>query len=154
MAEGGPVAVRVLSFLAAALAVLVVGCADDASSTDDLPADDVVLRVIDEGVVARDWSLADLEADVEFIEIVIDGDAQRGPRLIDVISASGVDEWETAEVLGMSEGRVLEVSLNLDADTVDDTWVFDITNRGTLKLAAPDLPRQQWVRDIGEIRFP
>ena len=99
-------------------------------------------------------ALADLEGDVEFVEIVVDGDAQRGPRLIDVIAASGVAEWETGEVLGMSEGRVVEVTLEIDAATVNESWVFDVTNRGTLKLAAPELPRQEWVRDVGEIRFP
>jgi hypothetical protein len=49
---------------------------------------------------------------------------------------------------------VIEVALDIDAATVDEAWVLDVTNRGTLKLAAPDLPRQQWVRDVGEISFP
>lgn len=145
---------RVLPFLAVAFVALLAGCSDDASSVDEVPADEIVLRVVDEGAVARDWSLADLEADIEFVEIIVDGDSQRGPRLVDVISASGIDDWETGEVLGMSEGRVIEVTLDIDAATVDETWVFDVTNRGTLKLATPDLPRQQWVRDVGEIRFP
>jgi hypothetical protein len=139
---------------AAALAVLMVGCSDDGTVTEDAPGDGVVLRVVDGGSVARDWTLSVLEAEVEFVEIAVDGDPQRGPRLVDVIAASGVAGWETGEVLGMSEGRVVEVTLEIDAATVDENWVFDVTNRGTLKLAAPELPRQEWVRDVGEIRFP
>jgi hypothetical protein len=54
----------------------------------------------------------------------------------------------------MSEGRVMEVALDVAAADVDETWILDVSNRGTLKLAAPDLPRERWVRDVGEIRFP
>ncbi len=140
--------------LGAAVVLLVAGCSGDDAGTPDPPAGDVVLRVVVENEVARDWTLADLEAEVAFVEIVIDDDVQTGPRLLDVIAASGIAEWETGEVLGMSEGRVIEVALDIDAATVDEAWVLDVTNRGTLKLAAPDLPRQQWVRDVGEISFP
>ncbi len=142
---------RRLLIVVAAATLLFAGCSDDEASS---PGDDVVLRVVDGYTVARDWTLAELEAEVPFREIVVDDDAQTGPRLIDVIAASGVDGWETGQVLGMSESRVFEVGLDIDAATVDDTWVFDVTNRGTLKLAAPDLPREMWVRDVGELRFP
>ena len=128
------------------------GCSDDGEISS--PNADVVLRVVDGNTVARDWTLAELEAEVSFTEIVVEGDAQTGPLLVDVIAASGVDGWETGEVLGMSEGRVVAVALDIASSDVDNTWVFDVTNRGTLKLASPNLQRQQWVRDVGEIRFP
>jgi hypothetical protein len=54
----------------------------------------------------------------------------------------------------MGEGRVYEVGLDISSSEVDDGWILDVTNKGTLKLAAVDLPRQNWVRDVGEIRFP
>ena len=145
---------RTLLTLGAVLAVSLVGCSDDGASNEETPGDDVVLRVVDQGSVARDFTLDDLQSELEFVEIVIDGDSQRGPRLIDVVAASGVAQWETGEVLGMSEGRVVEVTLDIDAVTVNENWVFDVTNRGTLKLAAPELSRQEWVRDVGELRFP
>lgn len=138
--------------LVSAAALLFAGCSDDGEAAS--PGDDVVLRVVDGFGVARDWTMADLEAEVPFAEIVVDGDAQTGPRLVEVIAASGIDDWETGQVLGMSEGRVIEVGLDIDSSQVDESWVFDVTNRGTLKLASPDLPRQLWVRDVGEIRFP
>ena len=136
------------------LGVLVAGCSDGDAEVLDAPADDVVLRVVTGESVARDWTLDELEAEIAFAETVIEGDPQSGPLFLDVIDASGVGEWETAEVLGMSEGRVLEVALDVAAADVDETWILDVSNRGTLKLAAPDLPRERWVRDVGEIRFP
>jgi hypothetical protein len=146
--------VRTLVILGVVVVLLVAACSDDGAGTLDPPAGDVVLRVVVDNAVARDWTLGDLEAEVPFAETVVEGDKQTGPLVVDVIAASGVEGWEKAEVLGMSEGRVIEVTLDIDAATIDDTWILDVTNRGTLKLAAPDLPRQQWVRDVGEIRFP
>ncbi len=141
--------------LVAAVA-LIGGCggtADGAPSLDP-PADDVVLRVIVDDALAADWTLDGLEEAVPFTEMDIDGDTQNGPRLLDVLTASGVDDWATAEVIGMGEGRSFEVGLDIDAADTDEDWILDVTNRGTLKLAADDLARDLWVRDVGEIRIP
>jgi hypothetical protein len=117
------------------------------------PADDVVLRVVVDGEVAADWTLDDLRSAVGFVEVKYGADVQSGPRFLDVLAASGVDVWETGEVFGMSEGRVIEASLAVSATEVTQDWVLDVTNRGTLKLMSSDLPRQQWVRDVREIRI-
>ncbi len=131
--------------------VVMAGCATDATEP---PADDVVLRVVLAGKVVGDWTLADLESQVEFVSMTIDGDDQSGPRLLDVLAASDVEEWDTAEVFGMGEGRVVEVTLEITSTQVDDGWILDVTKQGTLKLATADLPREQWVRDVGEISIP
>lgn len=134
--------------------LVIAGCADDATDATEPPADDVVLRVVLAGEVAAEWTLADLESRVDFVSITIDGDDQSGPRLLDVLDASGVDEWETAEVFGLGEGRVVEVALDITSGQVNDGWILDVTKQGTLKLATADLPREQWVRDVGEINLP
>jgi len=132
--------------------IVLVGCSDD--PTMEPPADDVVLRIAIDGRVTADWTLTDLEARVAFTEVTIDGDLQSGPLLLDVLAASGVDEWGTAEVIGMGEGRVFAVGLDINSSEVDEGWILDVTKQGTLKLAAPDLQREQWVRDVGEITIP
>lgn len=134
--------------------IVIAGCADDVTDATEPPADDVVLRVVLAGEVAADWTLADLESRVDFVSITIDGDDQSGPRLLDVLNASGVDGWETAEVFGLGEGRVVEVALDITSAQVNDGWILDVTKQGTLKLATADLPREQWVRDVGEINLP
>lgn len=134
--------------------IVIAGCADDQTDATEPPADDVVLRVVLAGEVAADWTLADLESRVDSVSITIDGDDQTGPRLIDVLDASGVDGWETAEVFGMGEGRFVEVALDITSAQVNDGWILDVTKQGTLKLATADLPREQWVRDVGEINLP
>lgn len=150
---------RVPRWATLATALALIGACGGGSSTDvapslDPPAGDVVLRVIVGDVLAADWTLAALEESVAFAEVDIGGDTQNGPRLLDVLEASGVEGWQTAEVIGMGEGRTFEVGLDITAEETDESWILDVTNRGTLKLAAEALARQQWVRDVGEIRIP
>jgi hypothetical protein len=135
------------------VALVAVGCGDDSAETSEPPAQGVVLRVVMDGQVVADWTIGDLESETPFVELEIDCDLQSGPRLVDVLARSDIDEWEWAEVLGMGEGRVFEVALDIGAEEVDGEWILDVTNQGTLKLASPDLARQEWVRDVGEIRL-
>ena len=135
------------------VALVAAGCGDDSAETAEPPAADVVLRIVLDDQVAADWTLSDLEAETPFADVEVDGDLQSGPRLLDVLAQSGIDEWKSAEVVGMGEGRVFEVALDITAEDVDAEWILDVTNQGTLKLASPDLARQEWVRDVGEIRL-
>jgi len=146
-------ALDVRLWAALVIAVFVAAaCSSEVSDSLAPPADDVVVRVTIAGEVAVDWTLADLDASVEHSEIVVDGDTERGPRLLEVLTASGVEEWESAEVIGMGEGRSFAVSLEVSSSQVNEGWILDVTRQGTLKLAAEDLPREQWVRDVAEIR--
>ena len=140
--------------LALATSFAAGACSDGTTANTDPSAEDVVLRVVVDGEVTADWTLADLESAVPFVDLTIDGDEQSGPLLIAVLAASGVPEWESGEVIGMGEGRIFAVGLDISVSEVDDGWIFDVTNKGTLKLASADLPREQWVRDVGQITFP
>jgi hypothetical protein len=135
-----------------AVMIVAVGCSEDPAA--EPPADDVVLRVVVDGEVAADWTLVGLREQVAFADVAIDGDMQSGPRLLDVLAASGVDQWDAGQVIGLGEGRVFEVGLGITSAEVDDGWILDVTKQETLKLAAPELPREQWVRDVGEISIP
>ena len=139
------------------LAVLTAGCGDDAGNgagDGAGGAEEIVLTVYVADEAVAEWTLEDIESEFAAVTIVIDGDEQSGPLLSDVLAAAGVDEWTRAEVFGKGEGRSFDVAIEIFADEVDETWVLDITKRGTLKLASPELPKEQWVRDTGEIRIP
>lgn len=136
------------------LVLLAGACSDGGGTEADNGEPQIVLTVYMADEVVAEWTLEGLQAEVEFVTLTIDGDEQSGPRVLDVLTASGIADWETAEVLGKGEGRSFDIGIEINADEVDEEWVFDVTNRGTLKLAAADLPREQWVRDAGEIRIP
>lgn len=133
-----------------ALTMAMASCGDDDTGP---PPEGVVLRVVAGGDVAADWTLADLEAAVTFTTITLEGEEQAGPLLLDVLAASGVADWTDGEALGLGEGRTFEVAVEFSVDDVDEGWILDVTNRGTLKLASDDLPKQQWVRDVAELRL-
>jgi hypothetical protein len=144
-------------FLLIAMAVLVAGCGADAgtgSLEEAGETGDVILTVYVADEAVAGWTLAEFETEFEQVTIVIDGDEQTGPRLIDVLDASGVGEWSRADVLGKGEGRSFDVAVAITAAEVDETWVLDFSKRGTVKLASPELPKERWVRDAGEIRIP
>ena len=132
-------------------ALAAAACGDDTGGDLPAPADDVVLRVIVGDEIGADWTLETLEGAVPFTSMTIDGDEQSGPLLLDVLAASDVGSWTSLEVLGMGEGRTFTVNLEVDRAEVDDGWILDVSKRGTLKLAAEDLAREQWVRDVAEI---
>ncbi len=152
--RAGTLITRAATLIIASTLVTAPACSDGAPSATELPAADVVLRVVTDGEVAADWTLAELEAAVSFTELTVDGDEQSGPLLLDVLEASGIANWESGRVVGWGEGRAFEVTVDIAAADVDDGWILDVTNRGSLKLATAELPRAQWVRDVGEIILP
>ncbi|GMU40788.1 MAG: hypothetical protein AMXMBFR23_16540 [Chloroflexota bacterium] len=112
---------------------------------------DVILTVRLADGSAVEWTLDRVRAELPEASMVLDGDAQTGVLLQDLLAASGVTDWTRIEVGGRSEGRAFEVGLTVTPGEIDEGWILDISNRGTLKLAADDLSRQKWVRDVNEI---
>jgi len=144
--------------LIAAVALMASACSgdDEAESVPvelPPPADDVVLRVTVGGEIAADWTLERLEYNTTIYTLTLDGDEQSGPLLLEVLAVSGVVDWDSMEAIGLSEGRTAEVSLFVNSSEVNETWILDISNQGTLKLAAENLPREKWVRDVAELRI-
>ena len=121
---------------------------------DAIAAEGVILTVFVADQEVTSWTLARISDTLDFVTLTVDGDEQHGPLLTDLLSASGVTSWSTAEVLGKGESRSFDVGLDVSFGDVSDFWILDVTNRGTLKLVSSDLPRGQWVRDVGEIRIP
>ncbi len=135
--------------MTAVLLVALAGCSNDAA--DNAPTGEgIVLRVTQAQTVAE-WTLDQLAAEVPRAAMDLDGQAQDGYLLLDVLEASGVAGWDHGEVTGKGEDRAFDVVLDIDAAEVDEGWILDVTNQGTLKLAADDLPRERWVRDVSEI---
>lgn len=122
------------------------------TSPEPTQSGDVILTITRGGTVLKRWTLSGLKAAVTFKQTKLDGEDQDGPLLLDVLKASGVETWTTGEAIGQGPARASSVSLPLDATKVDDTWILSTTARNTLKLAASNVDRQHWVRDVSEIR--
>jgi hypothetical protein len=125
-----------------------------ASRTSDRgPADasETLFSVTRGGDVLASWSTERIESELAMVELTADGDDLRGPSLRVLLAASGVERWSRLSVVGQGQGRGFEVALDVESADVDETWVLSFTRRGDLRLAAPALARERWVRGVSEI---
>lgn len=124
-----------------------------AATSEAAPAGAVLLTITRGGKVLHAWTLAGLRATVPFTQVTVDGEVQNGPLLRDVLAASAVGDWSHAVAIGKGPALASNVTVQIDASKIDHTWILDVTNRNTLKLAAAGLSRTDWARDVSEIRI-
>ncbi len=83
-------------------------------------------------------------------KVVVQGGAEEGPPLLQVLARAGVSDFDSLIIVGMGQrdsGRLVLGSAEVGPDTV-----LDIAKRGTVKVAGPSIPRDKRVRDITEIQ--
>jgi hypothetical protein len=95
--------------------------------------DGAVLQVITPEGKAVAFTLDDLAA-LPLHRTTLEGKIQEGPLLLDVLHAAGVTAF-TKVVLTGSRGPVFVNTVT--ADQVDDQFLLDFTNHGTVKVASP-----------------
>lgn len=77
---------------------------------------------------------------------------EEGPTLTDVLELAGITEFDEVTVVGLTKGRIASAELALSRNEIDDEVILDITNRGTTKLAGRDIPSNDWIIDVSELR--
>lgn len=77
--------------------------------------------------------------------ITVEGKTEEGPKLLDVLHAAGITDFEEVTLTGSTS------PVTLTRDQVDDNTILDFTNRGTVKLATAYLPKADWTKDISKI---
>jgi hypothetical protein len=111
-------------------------------------ASDYRVRVVHDDEVLAVFSLDDLRA-MESRRVVMDGQLQEGPALLDVLSAAGVEEFDAVVVRGM--GVRDKGQLELKRADVNEDVLLDFAIRGTVKLCGPEITWVDRVRDVEEI---
>ncbi|MBM4437108.1 MAG: hypothetical protein FJ029_07720 [Actinobacteria bacterium] len=100
--------------------------------------------------VLATYTPANLES-LERISVVADGREQRGPRVRAVLAKAGITQFSSLTVRGAVRQRVAMAEVTLSAAQVTETLVLDASQRGTFKLAGPDLDPAQWIIDVTEL---
>jgi hypothetical protein len=77
--------------------------------------------------------------------LTVDGKAQEGPKLIDILKLAGITDFMEVTLTGSS------AAATLTREQVDDNTILDFSNRGTMKLATAYIPKANWTKDITEI---
>lgn len=139
--------------VARAVAALFVAAAALACSSGAGDPEGAVLAVTRDGEVLARWSITRIEAELEIVELTADGESLRGARLLDLITASGVDGWTRLRATGKGPGRAFDVALDVESEAVSERWLLAFARRGDLRLASPELARERWVRGVSEIEI-
>ncbi len=118
------------------------GGAGGAGSGGGTAPADYHIALIKDGKQLRQFTLSDIKA-LPAVTLEADGKTQQGPTLAGVLKAAGIDQFSSVKVSG-----AWKEEYSLTRDKVNDRVLLDISNRGTCKLAGPDIPKDKWVRDV------
>jgi len=107
------------------------------------------VKVTRDGELLASYGLAELQA-MGTKTVVVQGGTETGPALLAVLDRAGVDTFTSVTIIGTGTrdtGRLVLAAGDIGPDTV-----LDIAKRGTVKVAGPNVTRDQRVRDITEIQ--
>ncbi|MDY0087914.1 MAG: hypothetical protein RBS78_05135 [Coriobacteriia bacterium] len=95
--------------------------------------------------VLATFSLEDLKA-MEARRVLMQGQLQEGPALLDVLAAAGVEDFNSVMIYGM--GLRDEGQITLSRAEISEEVLLDFAARGTVKLCGPDIAWADRVRDV------
>jgi hypothetical protein len=97
------------------------------------------------GEVLRTYDLAALDS-LPKVTREMEDKEQTGPTLVSLLGDAGVTSYEQVEIRGAGvrdQGRLV-----LSRAEAGREVQLDFTQRGTVKVCAPWLEREEWVRDV------
>ena len=111
------------------------------TSPEDIPP----VQIVRNGTVLAEFTIDELR---QFPKHRISqlGKWEEGPALLDVLEAAGVTDFDRLIVTG--QGVRDSGKLELEWDEVTGDVVLDFANRGTVKIAGPDISWIDRVRDV------
>ena len=111
--------------------------------------DEYRVRITRQGEELASFNIEQLKA-LGVKRVVLQTGVEEGPALADVLASAGVERYASLVILGMGQRDTGRLELSA-ADVGPDT-VLDIAKRGTVKVAGPEIARDERVRDITEIQ--
>ena len=137
-----------LSLAAAGLVCLAVAGAWGFESIAARIWEPYTISVVRNSNVLATFDIDQLEA-LGMKRVKMQGKYEEGPPLLTVLEAAGVQDFETASIVGL--GVRDSGYLELPRQDIDENVLIDIANRGTCKIAGPNIAWGDRVRDITRI---
>ena len=137
-----------LSLAAAGLVCLAVAGAWAFESIASRIWEPYTISVVRNTSVLATFDIGQLEA-LGMKRVKMQGKYEEGPPLLAVLEAAGARDFETVSIVGLGvrdSGR-----LELAREDIDHEVLIDIANRGTCKIAGPNIAWGDRVRDITRI---
>ena len=113
-------------------------------------SDDAVYRVaiVRDEETLRTFDLEELNV-FPAKQIMMQGELQQGPPLLDVLEAAGITEFTAVVVTGVGlrdSGRI-----ELRREEIDRGVLLDFSSRGTVKICGPEIAWEDRVRDVERV---
>jgi len=109
------------------------------------PEDIPPLRIVRDDDVITEFTMDELQA-LPVSSFSQFGKSEEGPAVLDVLAEAGVTEFTRLRVRG--SGVRDDGFLVLERAQVDEALLLDFANRGTVKIAGPDIGWEDRVRDV------
>ena len=138
-------------FIAAGMVLLALAAAAwtiDLVAREANNASEYRISIVRDGEILRTYDLEAL-GELESRSLVMQGQEQEGPSLLDLLAKAGVDDFTSVTVVG--QGVRDDGVIVLSRDEVDEDVLLDLAVRGTMKLCGPDISWDERVRDVERI---
>jgi hypothetical protein len=139
---------------AALLLIALCGCsgAADTSNNTTTPAADAGYQIkitLKDGQITY-LGLPELQT-LPTVQMEAYGKSEEGPTFLSALELAGVSDFSKVTISGMLRGRVATGEITLSRAEVTEDVILDFSNRGTTKLAGPEIPEDNWIIDVAEI---
>jgi hypothetical protein len=103
------------------------------------------VKVISNDKTLKEYKIEDIQK-MPQTTVKIEGKDETGVKVNDLLKDAGVTSYSKLTLKDIYD-KTYEVA----KDKIDDETVFDISNRGTIKIASKLIPKADWAKDIKEI---
>jgi len=99
-----------------------------------------------------EWDAARIRAELELQQLTVGSTTYEGPRLVDLVAASGASDWGTLVAHGKGPNLSRDVApLLLQAQAESSGFLVAINPDDTFRLVLPGFHDSQWVRHLTEL---
>ncbi|PKL51340.1 MAG: hypothetical protein CVV42_00380 [Candidatus Riflebacteria bacterium HGW-Riflebacteria-2] len=78
---------------------------------------------------------------------------QSGPRLIDLLAALKISDYQKVTIQGFAKGRLATAEYSITRDKMHDRIILSYSRRGTAKLVVPELAFDDWIVDVSKLEI-
>lgn len=93
------------------------------------------------------YSIADIKK-MPSSSFELEGKTEQGPSMEYILKDNDIKDYSKVTFIGMYKD-----SLTMTKEQIDKGTLFDITNHDTIKLAAKDVKKDKWIKDIATIKI-
>jgi cobalamin biosynthesis Mg chelatase CobN len=109
------------------------------------------IKVTQNGKTLIFLSLSDIDK-LATITISAEGASYTGPTILSILSQAGINDFAKVTIVGFAKGRLATAELPVSKAELNNKYIVRRTNQNTYSLASPDVPSNNWIIDVDELR--